>query len=86
MPMADCATIKDFVKHDLRVRLVRKLTMENAGVHKPFVKEMYDQRIYYGEPVEVFCRFYVYFTLLAICWLMLDWFLLKTLVILMLPR
>ena len=64
MPMADCAMIKDFVKHDLRVRLVRKLTTENAGVHKPFVKEMYDQRIYYGEPVEVFCRCYVYFTFL----------------------
>ena len=64
MPMADCAMIKDFVKHDLRVRLVRKLTTENAGVHKPFVKEMYDQRIYYGESVEVFCRCYVYFTFL----------------------
>lgn len=57
LPKSNCYTVKHRVKHNLKVTLIRELTMENAGIHKPFVKELYNERIYYGEPVDVFCMF-----------------------------
>ena len=57
LPMANCQMMKDLVKHELKITLIRELTMKTAGIHTPFVKEMYNPKVYYGKPVEVFCMF-----------------------------
>ena len=57
LPMANCQMMKDLVKHELKITLIRELTMKTAGIHTPFVKEMYNNGVYYGVPLKVFCMF-----------------------------